>query len=73
MSRNPIKTALAVALTMVMTVAMSLLSEGVYAQNKKSSQAETPEEKARIEEQRRIIKELEQKIEQDEKRISSIK
>ena len=61
------------ALTMVMTVAMSLLSEGVYAQNKKSSQAETPEEKARIEEQRRIIKELEQKIEQDEKRISSIK
>lgn len=73
MSRNPIKTVLAVALTMVMTVAMSLLSEGVYAQNKKSSQAETPEEKARIEEQRRIIKELEQKIEQDEKRISSIK
>lgn len=73
MSRNPIKTVLAVALTMVMTVAMSLLSEGVYAQNKKSSQSETPEEKARIEEQRRIIKELEQKIEQDEKRISSIK
>lgn len=73
MSRNPIKTVLAVALTMVMTVAMSLLSEGVYAQNKKSSQTETPEEKARIEEQRRIIKELEQKIEQDEKRISSIK
>ena len=73
MSRNSIKTVLAVALTMVMTVAMSLLSEGVYAQNKKSSQAETPEEKARIEEQRRIIKELEQKIEQDEKRISSIK
>ncbi|MBR2332343.1 MAG: peptidoglycan DD-metalloendopeptidase family protein [Alistipes sp.] len=73
MSRNPIKTVLAVALTMVMTVAMSLLSEGVYAQNKKSLQAETPEEKARIEEQRRIIKELEQKIEQDEKRISSIK
>lgn len=73
MSRNSIKTVLAVALTMVMTVAMSLLSEGVYAQNKKSSQTETPEEKARIEEQRRIIKELEQKIEQDEKRISSIK
>ncbi|MBQ8778082.1 MAG: peptidoglycan DD-metalloendopeptidase family protein [Alistipes sp.] len=73
MSRNPIKSVFAVALTMVMTVAMSLLSEGVYAQNKKSSQAETPEEKARIEEQRRIIKELEQKIEQDEKRISSIK
>ena len=73
MSRNSIKTVFAVALTMVMTVAMSLLSEGVYAQNKKSSQAETPEEKARIEEQRRIIKELEQKIEQDEKRISSIK
>lgn len=73
MSRNSIKTVLAVVLTMVMTVAMSLLSEGVYAQNKKSSQAETPEEKARIEEQRRIIKELEQKIEQDEKRISSIK
>ena len=73
MSRNSIKTVLAVALTMVMTVAMSLLSEGVYAQNKKSSQSETPEEKARIEEQRRIIKELEQKIEQDEKRISSIK
>ena len=73
MSRNTIKTVLAVALTMVMTVAMSLLSEGVYAQNKKSSQTETPEEKARIEEQRRIIKELEQKIEQDEKRISSIK
>ena len=73
MSRNSIKSVFAVALTMVMTVAMSLLSEGVYAQNKKSSQAETPEEKARIEEQRRIIKELEQKIEQDEKRISSIK
>ena len=73
MSRNPIKSVFAVALTMVMTVAMSLLSEGVYAQNKKSSQTETPEEKARIEEQRRIIKELEQKIEQDEKRISSIK
>ncbi|MBR2170432.1 MAG: peptidoglycan DD-metalloendopeptidase family protein [Alistipes sp.] len=73
MSRNSIKTVFAVALTMVMTVAMSLLSEGVYAQNKKSLQAETPEEKARIEEQRRIIKELEQKIEQDEKRISSIK
>ena len=73
MSRNSIKTVFAVALTMVMTVAMSLLSEGVYAQNKKSSQTETPEEKARIEEQRRIIKELEQKIEQDEKRISSIK
>ena len=73
MSRNSIKSVFAVALTMVMTVAMSLLSEGVYAQNKKSSQAESPEEKARIEEQRRIIKELEQKIEQDEKRISSIK
>lgn len=73
MSRNSIKSVFAVALTMVMTVAMSLLSEGVYAQNKKSSQTETPEEKARIEEQRRIIKELEQKIEQDEKRISSIK
>ena len=73
MSRNSIKSVFAVALTMVMTVAMSLLSEGVYAQNKKSSQPETPEEKARIEEQRRIIKELEQKIEQDEKRISSIK
>ena len=73
MSRNSIKSVFAVALTMVMTVAMSLLSEGVYAQNKKSSQSETPEEKARIEEQRRIIKELEQKIEQDEKRISSIK
>lgn len=73
MSRNSIKSVFAVVLTMVMTVAMSLLSEGVYAQNKKSSQTETPEEKARIEEQRRIIKELEQKIEQDEKRISSIK
>lgn len=72
MSRNSIKIVLCVA----MAVAMSLLSDSAYAQsqNKKSTeQSVSPEEKARIEEQRRIIKELEQKIEQDEKRISSIK
>lgn len=69
MSRDSIKIVLCVA----MTVALGLLSEGIYAQSKNSSQGNSAQDKERIEEQRRIIKELEQKIEQDEKKISSIK
>lgn len=69
MSRDSIKIVLCVA----MTVALGLLSEGIYAQSKDSSQGNSAQDKERIEEQRRIIKELEQKIEQDEKKISSIK
>ena len=71
MAKNSIK----IVLCVVMAVAMSLLSEGAFAQSnsKSASQTTSAEDKARIEEQRRIIKELEQKIEQDEKKISSIK
>ena len=68
-----VKNSIKIVLCVVMAVAISLLSEGAFAQSKSASQATSAEDKARIEEQRRIIKELEQKIEQDEKNISSIK
>ena len=73
-----IRDSIKVVLMAAVTVAIMLLSVGVSAQSKsqskaKSSQSVSPEEKARIEEQRRIIKELEDKIEQDEKKLSLIK
>lgn len=75
---NPIKILLCAALVATLSVlpgsALAQMSfpSGGQSQQKKE-QTTSAEEKARIEEQRRIIKELEQKIEQDEKRISSIK
>ena len=73
-----IRDSIKIVLMAAVTVAIMLLSVGVSAQSKsqikaKSSQSVSPEEKARIEEQRRIIKELEDKIEQDEKKLSLIK
>lgn len=74
MVKYSIKIMLCVALAAILGLLPTpLCAQSKSKSDKDSSQTISPEEKARIEEQRRIIKELEQRIEQDEKKISSIK
>jgi hypothetical protein len=66
-----VKYSIKIMLCVALAAILGLLPTPLCAQSKSksgkdSSQTISPEEKARIEEQRRIIKELEQRIEQDE-------